>query len=50
MSTSMSTLETTLVLVGIAVGIFLFISAIVWVTTGEKGRGVAGLERPDWEL
>lgn len=46
----MTTSETILVLLGISVGIFLFISAIVWVTTGEKGRGVAGLERPDWEL
>ena len=46
----MSTLETNLLLVGLAVGVFLFLSAIVWVTTGEKGRGVAGLERPDWEL
>ncbi|CAB4687909.1 MAG: hypothetical protein F2664_06775 [Actinobacteria bacterium] len=46
----MSAGETILLFGVLPVGIFLLIAAISWASTGEKGRGVAGLERPDWEI
>jgi hypothetical protein len=41
--------DTILIFGVVPIAIFLLIAAISWAATGEKGRGVAGLERPDWE-